>query len=314
MRPSRRRRPVHRTSRIESMEPRLFLSAHPVGDPFFDSFLESQLHGDVRTSLVDVNDLTGLGAVRTDYGFTGAGQTVAVIDTGIAYRPRGPRRRARRRLSRRRRLRLRRTRRRPLRRRLGRRPRQPRGGHHRGRRRLQPRRGHRRRSGRLAGVRRRGPRRFRPGRRGPALGPHEPLHLREPDHHGQPLAGKRMEFRRVARLGHAGRRTGPVGGRRHLHRRGGRQLLRQLQPAGAELSGRQLPRRGGRLGRRQRQSQLFLAARRDDDRRAGPRHPQQRARLCRRPQRQGRRFRPLLGHQHGQPLRGRSRRAAARGL
>jgi hypothetical protein len=54
----RRRRAAHRTLRFETIEPRLLLSA----------------------------DWAGLDRIRTAYGLTGQGQTVAVIDTGIAYR------------------------------------------------------------------------------------------------------------------------------------------------------------------------------------------------------------------------------------
>ena len=44
-----------------------------------------QLLGDVEQTLSSAHDLTGWKQVRTDYGFTGIGQTVAVIDSGIAY-------------------------------------------------------------------------------------------------------------------------------------------------------------------------------------------------------------------------------------
>jgi subtilisin family serine protease len=54
-------RPARRPLRFEALEPRCLLSA------------------------AAPTDLTGLDQVRRDFGFTGAGQTVAVIDTGIAY-------------------------------------------------------------------------------------------------------------------------------------------------------------------------------------------------------------------------------------
>jgi len=41
--------------------------------------------GDLEQSLASAHDTTGLDDVRADYGFTGGGQTVVVIDSGIAY-------------------------------------------------------------------------------------------------------------------------------------------------------------------------------------------------------------------------------------
>ncbi len=62
MHPSRRPCDENRLARFESLEPRLYLTGNTAA-----------------------HDLTGLSAVRDEYGLTGAGQTVAVIDTGIAY-------------------------------------------------------------------------------------------------------------------------------------------------------------------------------------------------------------------------------------
>ncbi len=85
MRPSSRRFRALRTSRLEQIEPRLLMSGDPVGDFFVDYFVESGSTDQIDTSLADAHDLTGWNEVQADYGFTGAGQTVAVIDTGIAY-------------------------------------------------------------------------------------------------------------------------------------------------------------------------------------------------------------------------------------
>ena len=41
--------------------------------------------GRIEQSLANAHDQSGLSQVRTDYGFDGTGQTVAVIDSGIAY-------------------------------------------------------------------------------------------------------------------------------------------------------------------------------------------------------------------------------------
>lgn len=46
--------------------------------------LESGLEQRVQQTLFEANAMTGQGQVLSNYGFTGAGQTVAVIDTGIA--------------------------------------------------------------------------------------------------------------------------------------------------------------------------------------------------------------------------------------
>ena len=46
--------------------------------------IEEEL-GQIEKSLANAHDQSGLTQVRTDYGFDGTGQTVAVIDSGIAY-------------------------------------------------------------------------------------------------------------------------------------------------------------------------------------------------------------------------------------
>ena len=79
-----------------------------------------------------------------------------------------------------------------------------------------------------------------------------------------------------------------------------------------ELSGRQPARRSGGVGRCRRKPQLFLPTRRTSDRRARPSHPQHRARLCRQSQRSGRRFRRLFRHKHGRAVGGGRQHVAPR--
>ena len=72
---------------IETFEPRLFLSAEPLADfshtaPGYE-VLESI--GSPSVQLIDAHELTGLSDARAAYGFAGTGQTVVVIDSGIAY-------------------------------------------------------------------------------------------------------------------------------------------------------------------------------------------------------------------------------------
>jgi subtilisin family serine protease len=60
----------------------------PNADFWIDSWPEREvetLFGDVQQTLASAHHSTGLTSVRNDYGFTGAGQTVAVIDSGIAW-------------------------------------------------------------------------------------------------------------------------------------------------------------------------------------------------------------------------------------
>ncbi len=53
-------------------------------DPRAERDLEV-LAGDINQMLASAHGLTGLTQVRNNYGFTGAGQTVAIIDSGIAW-------------------------------------------------------------------------------------------------------------------------------------------------------------------------------------------------------------------------------------
>ncbi len=87
MRSSEKRRARTRTARLESCEPRELLSAVPA----YDFWVEDQhrpetgLYADLNPAATAAHSLTGLDQARATYGFTGSGQTVAVIDTGIAY-------------------------------------------------------------------------------------------------------------------------------------------------------------------------------------------------------------------------------------
>ena len=73
---------------FERLEDRLAMSAEPVYDfyaaiaaPDVVQYSEDQL----AALAAAVHDRTGVTSARNSYGFTGAGQTVAVIDTGIAW-------------------------------------------------------------------------------------------------------------------------------------------------------------------------------------------------------------------------------------
>ncbi len=85
MRQSHGRRHSNRVSRFEAVEPRLFLSGEPVADFWLDYYVDDQAYDEVHTTLADAHDLTGLTEAMDKYGLTGSGQTVAVIDTGVAY-------------------------------------------------------------------------------------------------------------------------------------------------------------------------------------------------------------------------------------
>ena len=74
------------TLRFEVLEERLVLSAHPLADFHIDYFADYQPSDhQIQTQLANAHELMGLDDAREAYGFTGSGQTVAVIDTGIAY-------------------------------------------------------------------------------------------------------------------------------------------------------------------------------------------------------------------------------------
>lgn len=109
MRSSVARNTIFRTARFESLESRRFMSATPhTDDPDFvlDYILDVQTQQQpisrfsfsgtaagavarqaslAQQSLANAHLQTGLTAARSAYGLTGRGQTVAIIDTGLAY-------------------------------------------------------------------------------------------------------------------------------------------------------------------------------------------------------------------------------------
>jgi len=93
MRSADARRSLLRTARFEACEERLMLSAQPIASAFSSDFwlddstvgLPQAQIGNVETSLADVHDAYGVSYVRNTFGFDGNGQTVAVIDSGVAW-------------------------------------------------------------------------------------------------------------------------------------------------------------------------------------------------------------------------------------
>jgi hypothetical protein len=83
----RRRRSVSRRALFEACEPRIVFSAEPMAD-FFIQHIEApplQHFAELQPALGDVHGTTGLNYVRSTYGLRGVGQTVAIIDSGIAW-------------------------------------------------------------------------------------------------------------------------------------------------------------------------------------------------------------------------------------
>jgi len=115
MRPVDRPRSLQRRSRYETFEERLALTAQPIGELSLGMERQLQHHyselapaevvnpiGDFQLETIaeervshhantisgaagDVHDLTGVNYVFSNYGFSGQGQTVAIIDSGIAW-------------------------------------------------------------------------------------------------------------------------------------------------------------------------------------------------------------------------------------
>lgn len=73
-----------RALRLEAMEPRLFLSANPLASLKTNESVDSYSSYGSQAAAESAS-LIGLDRVRAEYGFNGSGQTVAVIDSGIAY-------------------------------------------------------------------------------------------------------------------------------------------------------------------------------------------------------------------------------------
>lgn len=61
------------------------MSGNAASQLALDYFIEDQASAEVGTALADAHALVGLTEARREFGFTGEGQTVVVIDTGIAY-------------------------------------------------------------------------------------------------------------------------------------------------------------------------------------------------------------------------------------
>jgi len=75
-----------RCARFELFEDRLALSTTPMGDFFLGLGEQLEHHyGELAPAMSDVHETTGVNYVRDTFGFDGGGQTVAIIDTGIAY-------------------------------------------------------------------------------------------------------------------------------------------------------------------------------------------------------------------------------------
>jgi len=77
-----------RALHFETLEDRIVLSGRSPADIFLDDWLldpPSDATPQVEVALADVNDQFGVTYARNAYGFAGSGQTVAVIDSGVAY-------------------------------------------------------------------------------------------------------------------------------------------------------------------------------------------------------------------------------------
>lgn len=75
------------TAQLERLEDRLAMSAEPVYD-FWASVAAPEVAAPLESPIAlasSAHQQTGVAAVQQNYGFSGSGQTVAVIDTGIAW-------------------------------------------------------------------------------------------------------------------------------------------------------------------------------------------------------------------------------------
>src|SRR5512136_180594 len=83
------RESVEWRSQYEACEDRLVLSAQPLDQPTLQPLADSTptaQYGALKPDADELKELTAdLDYVRQTYGFRGAGQTVAIIDSGIAY-------------------------------------------------------------------------------------------------------------------------------------------------------------------------------------------------------------------------------------
>ncbi len=85
MRSPQRRLDAFRTVRFEPFEPRVVLSTTATGELAADQIVQSSYFGSFSASNTDAFDLTGLTEALSNYDFTGEGQTVVIIDSGVAY-------------------------------------------------------------------------------------------------------------------------------------------------------------------------------------------------------------------------------------
>jgi subtilisin family serine protease len=80
MRPTRRRWTMLRLARLETFEPRIVPSSTTL-----NATLDATLNDEVEATAIDATSDAELAEILAAYGLTGSGQTVAVIDSGIAY-------------------------------------------------------------------------------------------------------------------------------------------------------------------------------------------------------------------------------------
>ena len=81
----RLRSDVYRTARFEAFEPRVVLSVSPGSELAADQIVQSSISNPFAMATIDGHELTGLTEALKDYDFTGEGQTVVIIDSGVAY-------------------------------------------------------------------------------------------------------------------------------------------------------------------------------------------------------------------------------------
>ncbi len=85
MRSPQRRSDAFRTARFESFEPRIVLSANPAGDLASDGIVQASYSSAFTAANTNAFELTGLTEALSNYDFRGEGQTVVIIDSGVAY-------------------------------------------------------------------------------------------------------------------------------------------------------------------------------------------------------------------------------------
>ena len=80
-----KRRERFRVTHWEICEPRVLMSVAPPVSSVADYYVDTQAAATTSSGTANSSDNGAAAQVRADYGFTGQGQTVVVIDTGIAY-------------------------------------------------------------------------------------------------------------------------------------------------------------------------------------------------------------------------------------